>query len=432
MNQESQVLDPPKTERLDAWKRALDAWSSFGETSEVDTWLTLNLDPDGVPLALPIPEWLPAFRLLQNAIATRPQSWPEAFDARIEGWFRALLRFSRPDGSPTTTATLATPGKTKGGADRALFRAWAERLADPGFPTVVDWWFPPSSPDRHNPPPLPADARPDRPLAVLRANWAKEGDFAVVDHRSAGVETQFELFGRGRTWLGPGWTSPGLFAPKASASPTLWISHSAADLAEWSYPVGKARVTRSVVVFRGRRLALISEQWEGPGDPGVWRIDLPADVVPTPLVGSRTLRLDAPRARFSPRAMPIGLSASTEQATTGRFAREGQGLILQNEPNSGAVRSWRPLLISWDAQRDRRAAVWKPLTVTEDRRVCRADEAFAARISWGRDENLLVYRSLAPPACRTFLGHQTRPTVRFLVGLFSVEGDVEPLLQAHE
>ena len=41
-------------------------------------------------------------------------------------------------------------------------------------------------------------------------------------------------------------------------------------------------------------------------------------------------------------------------------------------------------------------------------------------MSWGRDDTLVVYRSLGPPASAHFLGHQTK--ARFLVGKFTQEG----------
>ena len=51
-------------------------------------------------------------------------------------------------------------------------------------------------------------------------------------------------------------------------------------------------------------------------------------------------------------------------------------------------------------------------------------------MTWGRDETLVVYRSLARPGLRAFLGHQTR--ARFLVGLFTAEGEVEPLVKVED
>jgi hypothetical protein len=70
------------------------------------------------------------------------------------------------------------------------------------------------------------------------------------------------------------------------------------------------------------------------------------------------------------------------------------------------------------------------VTVAEKSRACPPDVAFAARVTWGRDETLVIYRSLARPALRSFLGHQTR--ARFLIGLFSDEGDVEPLVKVED
>ena len=51
-------------------------------------------------------------------------------------------------------------------------------------------------------------------------------------------------------------------------------------------------------------------------------------------------------------------------------------------------------------------------------------------MAWGTTESLIIYRSLARPALRAFLGHQTE--ARFLVGLFTREGDVHPLLTVEE
>ena len=97
---------------------------------------------------------------------------------------------------------------------------------------------------------------------------------------------------------------------------------------------------------------------------------------------------------------------------------------------SGGARSWRPLVVSWEPRRDRKSLHWRTLTVSEGSRACGPETAFAARVTWGRDETLVVYRSLARPAKRSFLGYQTR--CRFLVGLFTREGTVEPLLMLDE
>ena len=77
--------------------------------------------------------------------------------------------------------------------------------------------------------------------------------------------------------------------------------------------------------------------------------------------------------------------------------------------------------------RDRRKLTWTTLTVAERSRPCAPGVAFAARVAWGRGEQLVIYRSLARPALRSFLGHQT--TARFLIGEFTRGGEVVPLLK---
>jgi len=410
---------------LTALDEAASAWVGSGRGGPVARWLSRELDPDGVPRRLPVSEWAEGLRLLAGAVAARPAGWPDRFDAAAEGWFRALLRFSRPDGS-----AVFGPREPPAGC-RALYRAWADRLSDPGLNTVLDWWFPRPTLDRHAPPPLPADARPDRALAVLRANWVRDGDFLAVDHRAGGAATLFELTGSGRTWLGPSWDSAGPAVAATRARPTLWVSHSSADVVEWSFRVGPARVVRTAILLRGRRVALLGEQWDGPGDPGAIRLALPDGVEPVPIPGSRGLILAAARGRAaSARVFPVGLPRLDYPTDRGRFGVEAGALVLRQAAPAGARRVWRPLLVSWDARRNRQAAHWRTLTVSEDGRECAPGVAFAARVTWGRDETLVIYRGLAGPGHRAFLGHQTR--ARLLVGLFTAEGEVEPLVKVDD
>ena len=111
----------------------------------------------------------------------------------------------------------------------------------------------------------------------------------------------------------------------------------------------------------------------------------------------------------------------------GKFQTEGDALVL-NQTAMGR-RSWLPLLVSWDSLRNRRDVNWRILTVSERSQIVSPDRAFAVRVSWGRHETYVIYRSLGPPAIRAFLGHQTR--ARFLIGLFTPEATVEPILEVN-
>ncbi len=398
-------------------------WVERGRRASIARWFARELDPEGVPRHLPVPDWVSCLALL--AAARRHHGdWPERFDARIEGLFRGILRFARPDG----TAVFSPPGPA-GAGRRALFREWAERLPDAGLTTVVDWWFPARKEATvHAPPPLPAWSRPGRPLAVLRADWSKEGDLLALDHRVRDAAGAVELVGLGHTWIGPTWTSGTGDVPATRARLALWVSNPSVDVAEWTCRVGEARIVRTAVLLRVRRLALLAEQVEGRDPNPSLRLTLAERVAAGPISGSRGLTLTTRRGRPSARAFPVGLPRLPYPTERGSFSREGRDLVLRQK-NEGR-RCWLPLVVSWEPQRNRLPVHWRTLTVSEKSRICPPDIAFAARISWGRDETLLLYRSLARPALRAVLGHHTR--ARFLIGLFDRNGDVEPLLKVED
>jgi hypothetical protein len=147
-------------------------------------------------------------------------------------------------------------------------------------------------------------------------------------------------------------------------------------------------------------------------------------VAAAPLEACRAVGLTAPKRRGSVHVLPIGLPCLDYPTDRGQFLVEGRELVL-NQASPGR-RCWFPLLVSWDPDRHRKTLRWRVLTVSERARATPADRAFAARVSWGRDETYVVYRSLGPPAPRAFLGHQTR--ARFLVAQFTTSGDVKPIL----
>jgi hypothetical protein len=210
---------------------------------------------------------------------------------------------------------------------------------------------------------------------------------------------------------------------------SLWMTDSSADVAEWAFRVGPARVVRTAVLLRGRRLALLAEQWEGPGDRGTMRVELPegVDASAMPGGGSRALLLTTRRGRRAAQVFPIGLPAASYPTERGSLSREGNAIVLRQAAPAGSRRVWRALLVSWEPRRLRQTVHWRTLTVSQHSKACDPEVAFGSRITWGRDETLLIYRSLAPPAIRSCLGLQTKD--RFLIGLFSKDGEVDPLVQ---
>src|SRR5262249_22687908 len=155
-----------------------------------------------------------------------------------------------------------------------LVRDWLKQLNAPGWDVVARWWFPRTIRGKKGPsgPPLPAYSCEDRPLAMLRADWNQDGDLLAIDQRDRAQGCGLELFGAGKPWLGPRWETT---LTAGSARPTFWTTGPYADLAEWSFRDGDTRVTRTALLLRGRRLALLAEMREGPGTEATLEVELP-------------------------------------------------------------------------------------------------------------------------------------------------------------
>ena len=406
---------------LESLSRAVGSWVRAGDARSLTRWLDRELDSEGVPIRLAIPAWQECLAILAEA-KRRGHDWPEGWESRLGRLLLTSLRFARPDGSPA--ANRDEPDR--GSRATRIWRQWADWYPGTGVARVLRGWIAPGKTERAAPP-LPAWSSSERVLSILRPDWRPDGDFLAVDHRDGRSCCRFELFGGGRPWLGPEWSVGAETAPTSRPRPRTWITGAAADLAEWSYRLGTIQVTQSALLLRGRRLALISILAESRVPAGAsvsMRLALPPMVAAATMEACRAVVLTAPKQRGSVQVLPIGLPCLAYPTDRGRFLVEGRELVL-NQSSAGR-RCWLPLLVSWDSDRHRKTLRWRVLTVSERARAARAERAFAARVSWGRDESYVIYRSLASPAPRAFLGHQTR--ARFLLGQFTTGGDVKPIL----
>ncbi len=439
MSADEKLEHPTLVESLSV---AVGRWVEGGNPGPLGRWLARELDADGVPRRLAIRDWPRCLEVLAGS--WRAGGWPPGCEGPIAGFVLAALRFTRPDGS-----RCFSTAEPRDEAEAWLPGNWADRFRGTGIARVIRWWFDSRSRSGSRsrsrsaetaPPPLPAWSAPDRVLAILRPDWLPDGDFLAVDHRDPRSPCGFELRGAGRTWLGPEWgeTSAGVevdagggsdrVGPASRPRPSRWVTSSAADLVEWTDRRDGVRVTRSALLLRGRRLALIStlaerrdSRWDA--DPTL-RLTIPPAVAAGLIKDSRALALAEPGRRGAAQVLPIALPCLPYPTDRGSFRAVEHDLILRLAP--AGRRCWLPLLVSWDPERQRKPLNWRVLTVSERARAVGPDRAFAARVSWGRDETYVVYRSLGPPAPRTFLGHQT--AARFLVAGFTSDGDLRPIL----
>ncbi len=407
---------------LDALQRAIEDWARCGNEQPLTRWLERELDSQGALFRLPISDW---HRCVDRLLETRrrARAWPSRWNSPMLRLVKAALWFSRRDGVPVIDFDPSTPKiftGCKGSADRT----------DPIDPSgdverVIQSWLSRATSWNSD------GTRPDwggskRVIEVLRPGWPVTDDFLAVDHRDTESPCRFELFGAGRSWLGPSWEPDAGRVATSAPRPRAWIEAPSGILAEWTYRAGNARVTQSALILRERSLALLSLVVEhraaGPSVLGM-RVSLPPGIAARPVENCRGVVLNPASHRGSALVLPIGLPSLPYPTERGAFVIENNSLVL-NQALAGR-RCWLPLLVSWNTPRHRKEVHWRLLSVSEKSRNVTSDRAFAVRVRWSRDETYVFYRSLAKPAPRAFLGHQT--TARLLVGLFTRDGAVEPI-----
>jgi hypothetical protein len=408
---------------LGKFHRSVEQWVCRQNEQPLTHWLARELDSRGTLWRLPISDWHVCLEALREARRSRPR-WPGHWEESVARLVIATLRFSRPDGSPAgdfnRSSSFASPETTlerwlaavEGTETARYLRDWqASRQRDVNFTPEVAAW----------------DAS-RRVLSVLRDQVGGNGDFVAVDHRESGPSCRFELFGSGRSWLGPSWTIEGGPGATTPPRPGPRISVSGAEIAEWSYRVGPARVTQTILLLGGRRMALLSALFEAraPLSSSLSvRLSCPPSIKALPLAACRGFRLNGPKRRESAQVLPIGLPCLPYETDRGALVAQDNVLLLGQAP--AGRRCWLPLLVSWDSARSRRRASWRILTVSERGKAVPPDRAFAVRVSWGAHETYVIYRSLDPPAPRAFLGYRT--AARFLIGLFTQDGNLTPIVK---
>jgi hypothetical protein len=407
---------------LGSFHKSLQQWVCRQNEQPLTRWLARELDSRGSLARLPIADWHVCLEALREVRRTSTR-WPVQWDESVARLVIATLRFSRPDGSPAGdfngSVSFAPPEKT--------LRRWL--TAAEGTETaryLRDW----HESRKRNVNFIPETAAWDVSrgvLSVLRDQVNGDGDFVALDHRMPGPSCRFELFGSGRSWLGPSWTAEGEPGAATPPKPGPRLSVSGAEIAEWSYRVGQAKVTHSILLLGGRRLALFSALFEAraPLESNLSvRLSCPPSIKAEPLRACRGFRLNGPIRGESAQVLPIGLPALPYETERGAFVASDGVLLLSQAPVGR--RCWLPLLVSWDRERIRRRATWRVLTVSERGKAVSPGRAFAVRVSWGRQETYVIYRSLDPPASRAFLGHRTH--ARFLIGMFTPDGNVTPIV----
>lgn len=409
---------------LTALTKAAAAWTRLAKSHPLDRWLARELGDEGAPARLSLAGWLPALETLVEAKQARA-GWPDATDGRVLDFLRALMRFTRPDGRVATLDERAISAEEL----RARWERWIGAFPGSDASRVLDWWFP-GRKSKSIAPPKAGWSSSARVLGCSRVDWTARGDLLAFDQPKGASATRLELFGAGHSWLAGLWRAPGGDDGNATAvKPVVWRTSSAADVAEWTFRANGLRVRRVLALLHGRRAAFLADQVEGLKTPA--RLETSIDVSGSDLTveavaDSRALLLRPPSDGKTAQVIPLGLPALPYETDRGRFGFDADRGVLALSQSAAGRRAWMPLFISWNGSRHRRKLSWRALTIAENFKARPSDLAQAVRVSWGRSETFLIYRSFGPPARRSFLGHIT--TARFLIARFTPEGDVDPII----
>lgn len=122
--------------------------------------------------------------------------------------------------------------------------------------------------------------------------------------------------------------------------------------------------------------------------------------------------------------LPLGLPEWRAERGPGSLRTAGNALELCQGGRGGAILA--PLFIDLKPKRITRGSTWRRLTVAANQSIQPPEVAVGYRIASGNDQ-WLIYRSLAPAANRTLLGHNL--ISELLIARFGRDGEVQSLIE---
>lgn len=266
-------------------------------------------------------------------------------------------------------------------------------------------------------------------MAVLRSDWSATADTVAVAHHQA--LPQLDVTVSGAPIIHGPWDlqlriGDAQIELAEEWSCVCWETDPEADYVELQMcGPGKLRVERLILLSRTDQFLFVADCISGVKNE---RIDYTAELplVPgltaTTETATRLWHLRNPRSRV--RVIPLGLPAERVHSTPHEFAITDRAIRMHHIGEGRGLLA--PVVFDWHPKRRSAPVDWKPLTVTEEGKILRPDQAAGYRLRIGTAQ-WLFYRSLQSTGMsRAVLGHHTfNETV---LARFSPDGDVDPLL----
>lgn len=267
--------------------------------------------------------------------------------------------------------------------------------------------------------------------AVLRAGWEPAGAACTIAYHRPWPDVELSS---GPTTLLRGSCGIEAITPEGqlelaeSWSCVCWNADEDGDYAELQMlGPNKLSLERQAFLSRRQGFALFGETLRGKA-AGEYILKTALPVGPGLTVAPDRLTREwqlLRQGKLVARIFPLELTQEKLHSTPHLVEVVDGQLICRYVASGKAV--YAATIIVWEPKLLKRPAIWRKLTVTEDSRIVRGDEAAGYRLKLG-DFQLVVYRSLKYSEIpRAVLGHHTAK--ESLIGqLDTTTGDVAPIL----
>lgn len=265
--------------------------------------------------------------------------------------------------------------------------------------------------------------------AVLRRGWSPAEPCITVGWQ--GREVRIEVhWGRAVLWSGRWEMTVGVAGRQAEwSSPWRQAMRVSQDSVEYVQLRARARdgldLARHIMLARPDRWLILADEVVGRTAQAIeycGRLPLGDSAQFRAADESREGFLVASGCRAL--VLPLALPEWRAEEFAGGLAQSGPWIELRQSVEARGL--WAPLFVWMHRGPSQRPFTWRRLTVAEDRHVQPADVAVGYRVLIGTRQ-WLIYRSLAPQASRTVLGHHLFS--RMLVARFHRSGRVNPILE---
>lgn len=275
-------------------------------------------------------------------------------------------------------------------------------------------------------------------LGLLADGWGKKANRVLVDY--SGDELGIEIESQGRTLLTGKWATTTILngkelSPEDDWEQQCWFSDEDCDFLDLVLELsGGAKLERQLFLGKDDGFLVVHDILHAPegslslGANNEWQhtsqLPLAANMEFAPEKETRDGTLVDGKGSARATVVPLALAEWRVETRFGDLSCSDSTLELVQTAKGARLSC--PLWLDLRPRRTTKPRTWRRLTVAESLEVCPNDRAVAYRVQVG-DAQWLVYRSLAPPANRTFLGQNT--ACEMLVGRFLRTGELDELLE---